>query len=57
MTAFLLKRLLIGIATLVVASVVVFTVLQILPGDPARLMLGMNAVSYTHLTLPTSDLV
>ena len=43
MTAYLAKRLLIGLATLVVASVVVFAVLEILPGDPARLMLGMNA--------------
>jgi peptide/nickel transport system permease protein len=43
MTAYLLKRLLIGIATLVVASIVVFSVLEILPGDPAQLILGMNA--------------
>ncbi len=43
MTAFLLKRLAIAAATLVLASVVVFAVLEIVPGDPARLMLGMNA--------------
>src|SRR4051794_7988737 len=43
MTAYLLQRLLIGVATLFVASVVVFAVLEILPGDAARLMLGMNA--------------
>jgi peptide/nickel transport system permease protein len=43
LTAYLLKRLLIGLATLVVASMVVFAVLEILPGDPARLMLGLNA--------------
>jgi peptide/nickel transport system permease protein len=43
MLPYLLKRLAIGLATLVVASVVVFAVLEILPGDPARLMLGMNA--------------
>lgn len=43
MTAYIAKRLLIGLATLVVASIVVFAVLEILPGDPARLMLGMNA--------------
>ncbi|QPC88063.1 ABC transporter permease subunit [Mesorhizobium sp. NBSH29] len=43
MLAYLAKRLLIGLATLVVASLVVFGVLEILPGDPARLMLGMNA--------------
>ena len=43
MTAYLLKRLGIGIATLLVASMVVFAVLEILPGDPAQLMLGFNA--------------
>jgi peptide/nickel transport system permease protein len=43
MTAYILKRLLVGIATLVVASIVVFSMLEIVPGDPARLMLGINA--------------
>lgn len=47
MTAYLLKRLLVGALTLVVASIVVFSVLEILPGDPARLMLGMNASEET----------
>ncbi|HEV2504573.1 MAG TPA: ABC transporter permease [Mesorhizobium sp.] len=43
MTAYLLKRIAIAFATLVLASIVVFAVLEVLPGDPARLMLGMNA--------------
>jgi peptide/nickel transport system permease protein len=43
MTAYILKRLAIGAVTLFVASVVIFAVLDILPGDPAQLMLGMNA--------------
>lgn len=43
MTAYLLRRLGVGVATLLVASLVVFSVLEILPGDPARIMLGMNA--------------
>lgn len=43
MIAFLTKRLGIGLVTLLVASAVVFFVLEILPGDPALLMLGMNA--------------
>ena len=43
MTLFLLKRIAIGLVTLLVASMVVFSVMEILPGDPARLMLGMNA--------------
>ncbi|TGV63727.1 ABC transporter permease, partial [Mesorhizobium sp. M00.F.Ca.ET.149.01.1.1] len=43
MTAYLLKRLTIAALTLVLASMVVFAVMEILPGDPARLMLGLNA--------------
>ncbi|HTV66898.1 MAG TPA: ABC transporter permease [Rhizobiaceae bacterium] len=51
MTAYILKRLLIGVATLIVASVVVFSVLEILPGDPAHLILGMNATEDALQTL------
>ncbi len=43
MIAFLAKRIGIGLVTLLVAPMVVFGVLEILPGDPAQLMLGMNA--------------
>jgi peptide/nickel transport system permease protein len=43
MTAYILQRLGIGLATLLAASLVVFGVLEILPGDPALLMLGINA--------------
>ncbi|MDX8478083.1 ABC transporter permease [Mesorhizobium sp. VK24D] len=43
MTAYLAKRLIIAAITLVLASMVVFAVMEILPGDPARLMLGFNA--------------
>ncbi|RUT97879.1 ABC transporter permease [Mesorhizobium sp. USDA-HM6] len=43
MTGYLLKRLIIAAITLVLASMVVFAVMEILPGDPARLMLGFNA--------------
>jgi peptide/nickel transport system permease protein len=43
MTAYLTKRFFVSLATLAVASIVVFAVLEILPGDPARLMLGMDA--------------
>jgi peptide/nickel transport system permease protein len=51
MTAYLLKRLGIGLLTLLAASLVVFTVLEILPGDPARLMLGINATEDAIATL------
>ena len=43
MSVYLAKRLAVAVATLVLASVVVFAVLEVVPGDPARLMLGMNA--------------
>jgi peptide/nickel transport system permease protein len=43
MTAYLARRIAIAIVTLVLASIVVFAMLEIVPGDPARIMLGMNA--------------
>jgi peptide/nickel transport system permease protein len=43
MLIYILRRFAVGILTLLAASVVVFAVLQVLPGDPARLMLGMDA--------------
>ena len=43
MLHFVLKRLIEGAATLLAASLVVFLVLEIIPGDPARLMMGLNA--------------
>lgn len=43
MITFILSRLSIACVTLFVASLVVFAVMQILPGDPARLMMGISA--------------
>jgi len=43
MSWFLAKRLLSLVLTLLLATVVIFAVLEIVPGDPARLMLGINA--------------
>lgn len=43
MLAFLLRRLVSLIVTVWLASIVVFTVLQLVPGDPALLMLGIDA--------------
>ncbi len=53
MLTYTLSRLLIVAATLVVASMVVFAVLELVPGDPARLMLGMNATEDAILALRT----
>ena len=43
MITFLIKKTLWAIATLAVASVLVFAALEIVPGDPAQVMLGINA--------------
>jgi peptide/nickel transport system permease protein len=43
LTGYLLRRALILLATLLAASIVVFVVLQVLPGDPAALILGTGA--------------
>ncbi|WP_193367153.1 ABC transporter permease [Pelagibius marinus] len=43
MALFLLQRLTALVVTLLVASLVVFLVMEVLPGDPAAVMLGINA--------------
>lgn len=43
MIRYIVKRLASLLATLLVASIVVFTVIEIVPGDPASFMLGLNA--------------
>ena len=47
MRIFLAKRVFTLILTLLVATLVVFVVLEILPGDPASVMLGINAETET----------
>jgi peptide/nickel transport system permease protein len=43
MALFLIRRLIALALTLLVASLVVFLVMEVLPGDPAAIMLGVNA--------------
>jgi peptide/nickel transport system permease protein len=43
MIGFFLSRLGLGLITLFLASLVVFAVMDVLPGDPARLMMGISA--------------
>ncbi|MEO0542441.1 MAG: ABC transporter permease [Pseudomonadota bacterium] len=43
MFAYVVRRLATVLTTMLAASLIVFAVLQIVPGDPARLMLGINA--------------
>ncbi len=47
MRIFLVKRVTALVLTLLVATLVVFVMLEILPGDPAALMLGINAEADT----------
>jgi peptide/nickel transport system permease protein len=51
MTAFLIKRLISLALSLIIASMVIFFVLQVVPGDPASYMLGMNAQADTVAAL------
>ena len=43
MTSYFTGRLVSLILSLVVASIVIFLVLEVLPGDPAQFILGLNA--------------
>jgi peptide/nickel transport system permease protein len=51
MPAFLLGRLVSLALSLIAASVVIFLVLEIVPGDPAQFMLGLNATPEAVQTL------
>ncbi len=53
MLHYIFKRTLILLATLIVASLVVFVSLEIVPGDPASYMLGLNAQEDTVAALRT----
>jgi peptide/nickel transport system permease protein len=46
-SAYFLKRIVILIATLVLVSGAIFVVLQVLPGDPAQIILGIKATPET----------
>ncbi len=54
MTLFLARKLTWTLATLLVASVVIFLALEIVPGDPAQVMLGINATDETVAALRKS---
>jgi len=50
---FVLRRAVLGLVTLLLVSVVVFTATQALPGDPARAILGRNATPEALKSLRT----
>ena len=43
MTRYLLGRVLSLVASLLAASIIIFLLLEVVPGDPAQFMLGLNA--------------
>ncbi len=51
MLTFVIRRALVLLATLVVASAAIFVVLEVLPGDPALLILGLEAQEDTLAAL------
>lgn len=53
MTSFLFGRIVSMAISLLVASIIIFAVLEILPGDPAQFMLGVNAQPDTLQALRT----
>ena len=53
MLRYTLKRLLSLLISLAVASLVIFFVIEVAPGDPALFMLGMNAPPETIVALRT----
>ena len=53
MLGYIVKRLVSLAISLIVASVVIFAVVEIAPGDPASFMLGINAQPDTVAALRT----
>ncbi len=53
MISFLARRLLTLLTTLLVAAIIIFAVTEILPGDPAAVMLGLTATPETVAALRT----
>src|SRR4030042_1494090 len=47
MTAYLFKRIIILLLTLVIVSITIFAVLMVIPGDPAQIILGIHATPET----------
>lgn len=54
MPSFILGRLTSLILSLIAASIVIFLVLEVVPGDPAQFMLGLNATPEAAATLRTA---
>lgn len=50
-SGFIVRRTILGLLTLLLVSVIVFAATQVLPGDPARAILGRNATPESLATL------
>ena len=53
MTTYLIKRLIILILTLLLVSIAIFVVMRIIPGDPAQIILGLQATPEAVAALRT----
>jgi len=47
-TTYIIRRLLLGIVVLIVASILVFLMVHVLPGDPLWVVLGENYINYSQ---------
>ena len=54
MPSFILGRLASLVLSLIAASIVIFLVLEVVPGDPAQFMLGLNATPEATAALRTA---
>lgn len=54
MPSFILGRIISLVLSLIAASLVIFLVLEVVPGDPAQFMLGLNATPEAAATLRTA---
>ncbi len=54
MTVFIIRRLILGVITLFIVSLIIFSVMRLLPGDPLIIFLGQSASSGT-MTAETLD--
>ena len=53
MTLYIARRFLGFLATLLIAAAIIFVLLDLLPGDPARFILGINASDASVAALRT----
>ena len=56
MTAFIIRRLVIGLITLFIVSLIIFFVMRLIPGDPLTIFLGQSVSSGTISAMELDNL-